>query len=74
MFRKSRSGIMENQYKIHCIEWNPRHVKFDVYDPPGANCGTLTILTDDVLNFITNSWNGDIFWHGKMPKDFLAIV
>jgi hypothetical protein len=62
---------MGNQYKIDCIEWNPRHVKFNVFDPTGANCGVLTILADDVLNFVKNSWNGNIFWHGKMPKDFV---
>jgi len=62
---------MRKQYKLDCMEWNPRHVKFNVFDPTGANCGILTILTDDALNFVKYSWNGDISWHGKGPKDIV---
>jgi len=62
---------MRKQYKLNCIEWNLRHVKFNVFDPIGANCGVLTISADDIINFVKYSWNGDIFWHGKMPEDII---
>ncbi len=58
------------KYKIDCLEWNLKHVKFIVFDPFGANCGMLTISVDDVINFVRNSWNGNIFWNNKIPKDF----
>ena len=62
---------MGGRYKIDCLEWNPQHVRFNVFDPFGANCGVLTILAKDVKNFVTHSWKGDIFWNGKMPQDFI---
>jgi len=45
---------MGGRYKIDCLEWNPQHVRFNVFDPFGANCGVLTILAKDVKNFVTN--------------------
>ncbi len=56
-------------YKLDCTEWNPQHVKFRVFDPTGANCGFLTVATDDVINFVKYSWRGNLFWHGHMPQD-----
>lgn len=57
------------KYKLDCIEWNVKHVKFRVFDPAGANCGFLTIESSDVINFVQNSWNGDVFWNGFGPGD-----
>lgn len=62
------------RYKLDCTEWNPRHVKFLVFDTKGANCGTLTVLADDAINFVKNSWKGNIFWNGKMPGTVLAEI
>lgn len=59
------------RYKLDCLEWNNRHVRFNVFDPSGANCGTLHVLAHDAINFVKHSWKGDIFWNGKMPQ---AIV
>lgn len=59
-----------DRYKIRCIDWNDQHVKFNVFDTKGANCGVLTIETKDVTNFVTQAWNGAIFWDGKVPFIF----
>lgn len=56
-------------FKLDCVDWNETHVKFNVFDPRGANCGLLTISRADVINFVKYSWKGNIFWHGKMPED-----
>lgn len=56
-------------YNLSCVEWNPRHVRFQVYDPTKALCGTLVVLTEDVFNFVKWSWNGAIQWNGKVPTD-----
>jgi hypothetical protein len=58
------------RYKLNCLEWNPTHIKFVLFDTSGAKCGVITIYADDVKNFIKYSWNGDIYWNGKVPKDF----
>lgn len=59
------------RYRLDCLDWNPEHVKFNVFDGVGANCGTLTIRTADVVNFLRDNWRGNLFWHGRMPQDFL---
>lgn len=67
------SSNMRKPYKLDCIEWNDRHVRLNVFDPTGANCGTLTLPSADVLGFVLNSWKGDIFWNGLMPDEFLTM-
>lgn len=62
------------RYKLSCTEWNQRHAKFNVFDRGGANCGQLCILAEDVINFVQNSWNGDIAWNGLMPSDVLDRI
>lgn len=59
-------------FKLSCVESNERHTIFNVFDPKGANCGRLTILTEDVINFLQHSWNGNIFWNGKMPEAVMS--
>lgn len=49
---------------LDCMESNERHTKFRLFDPQGANCGTLCIITTDVPEFIANKWNGDVQWNG----------
>jgi len=56
------------KFTISCKDTNPRHTTFAVYDFRGANCGTLTILTDDIPDFIQRSWNGNIQWNGRFPR------
>jgi len=58
-------------YKLSCKETNPRHTTFGVYDPHGAYCGTLTLLTADVRIFVQESWSGIIFWNGLTPESAL---
>jgi len=57
-----------NHYKLNCTSWNGQHVRFTVFDPKGANCGEICVLTGDVFNFIRSSWRGDVFWNGLMPE------
>lgn len=61
-------------YKLSCREWNPYHVKFNVFDPTGANCGELTVLASDVENFVQHSWRGNIFWNGLMPVALSHLI
>jgi hypothetical protein len=56
------------KYKLTCTSWNTAHVKFNLFDPTGANCGNLCIHALDVVNFLQNSWRGDILWNGNMPE------
>jgi len=60
-----------NKFKLSCVEWNGRHVKFNVFDPYGANCGQLTLLATDIVVFIQQVWKGSVFWNGLMPTAFL---
>ncbi len=53
---------MDGKYKLECKKADPTHVKFAVYDPVGANCGTISVLTSDVRNFVARSWNGNVDW------------
>lgn len=57
-------------YKLDCFDWNTAHVVFRVFDPKGVNCGTVTVETEDVINFVTKSWGGHLCWNGLMPLEF----
>jgi hypothetical protein len=59
-------------YKLTCLNWNTMHIRFAVFDPIGANCGEITILASDAVNFLQNAWKGDIFWDGKIPDYILS--
>ena len=54
-------------YKLHCTGSNSRHTQFQVFDPKGANCGTLTVLTSEAMDFVKFSWTGEVFWNGLRP-------
>jgi hypothetical protein len=54
-------------YTLDCKAWNLSHVRFNVFDGRGANCGTVTIDADDVRNFVALNWNGNVKWNGH-PK------
>jgi len=56
------------KFKLSCLETNSRHTKFNVFDRRGANCGTIVILTDDVVEFVSKNWNGDVWWNGHLPR------
>lgn len=65
-------------YKLDCIGHNSKHTTFRVFDrgtvdasgTTPANCGTLTIQTEDLVFFLQNAWRGDIFWNGLLSPDF----
>lgn len=74
----SRNGSLERReieslnhfmpkYNLSCFDSNLQHTKFNMFDATGANCGRLTILTEDVVNFLTNNWKGNIDWNGMIP-------
>jgi len=65
---------MKKPYKLSCMDWNSRHVRFALYDPFGANCGEISVLSGDVQNFISNSWSGDVLWNGKSPVTEQILV
>lgn len=56
------------KYKLTCTDWNAGHVRFNLFDPTGANCGKLCVSALDMVNFLQNSWKGNIDWDGKMPE------
>jgi hypothetical protein len=62
------------KYKLECLAWNERHVHFNVFDSAKINCGRLVIDAKDVFNFVKYSWNGDVFWNGKLPEDVLGGI
>jgi len=71
----------EVNYRLDCIDYNSKHTVFRVFDrgtvgtqskePTKANCGTLTIQTDDLVWFLQHAWKGDIWWNGLLPPNAL---
>lgn len=59
---------MKHKFKLDCFESNGFHTRFKVFDPRGANCGELCILTQDAASFVADNWNGLVFWNGHEPK------
>jgi len=60
-------------FLIRCENWNREHTKFSLFDPAGANCGFITIRTQDLSAFIdTKNWNGRIDWNGKLSPEETA--
>lgn len=65
---------MKKTFRLDCLSSNPRHTIFRVFDGEAGNCGTLTLLTEDVPFFIQNIWQGDVLWNGlcqeiaKLPQ------
>ena len=57
------------RYKLDCISWNSEHVKFNLFDRQGANCGVITVATRDVFYFLQAAWKGEIVWNDRMPDD-----
>lgn len=61
--------MSNRRYKLTCTEVNERHMRFVVHDFRGAKCGDICVLTEDVAEFVANSWNGDVDWNGRMLGD-----
>ena len=54
--------------KLSCLDSNAGHTRFIVFDTHGANCGIITISTqEEDLIALLNSWSGPIEWHGIDP-------
>jgi hypothetical protein len=61
-------------FKLSCIEWNSVHVKFNLFDPSGANCGQVCIRTEDVEKFIgKRNWVGTVAWNGLYPIEWEPV-
>jgi hypothetical protein len=63
------------RYKISCIASSKERTTFLVWGraPRGnaANCGMLSIPTDDLLYFLQEDWKGGIDWNGLLPTEQL---
>jgi len=60
---------MRKSFLLRCEQSNPQHTQFSLFDPQGANCGTITVLTSAVDGFIRYDWNGNVDWNGKLLKE-----
>lgn len=56
-----------SNWKLNCVSVNPIHTRFVVFDPHGAWCGEITLLTSDVLDFAQHVWNGVVNWNDHDP-------
>ena len=58
-------------YKLSCTKTNERHTTFTIFDRERTpvNCGTITVLTDDLTFFLQRCWKGDIFWNDLLSPD-----
>jgi hypothetical protein len=61
------------RFKLRCDSSNPQHMRFTLFDHTGANCGSITIRTEDAVAFHSKyNWNGDIDWNAQpLPNTFL---
>lgn len=60
------------RFKLVClISSNSEHTMFNVFDWTGAYCGQLVIRTKDVVEFLQQSWKGNVDWRGNahLPKE-----
>ena len=55
-------------FRLRCDDIGQQHTKFTVFDPERFNCGTLTIRTNDVNDFLYYSWKGRLDWNGRERK------
>jgi len=55
---------MRRSFKLRCESRNANHTKFSIFDQTGANCGTLTVRSQDAEDFVRFDWNGDVDWNG----------
>lgn len=58
---------MRKQFKLRCDSSNSKHTRFTMFDPAGANCGSICINTCDVVPFMGQDWNGEIDWCFIVP-------
>lgn len=56
------------KYLLRCVDWNEGYVSFILFDEKKTHCGRIVVLASDALNFIQNSWNGDLDWNGFLPE------
>jgi hypothetical protein len=60
---RPRCGLTKAEtYKLVCLECNEAHAKFNLFDPKGANCGMVTIATEDLHTFTGLNWKGLVQW------------
>jgi hypothetical protein len=55
-------------FKLRCDNIGPAHTRFTLFDPAHANCGSLTILTSDLTDFVYYSWKGRVDWNERARK------
>ena len=58
---RPRCGLTQaTTYRLDCIERNEGHIKFNLLDPQGGNCGVITIRTEDLHTFTALNWKGKV--------------
>ena len=58
------------RWKLSCVEVNDMHIKWNLFDTHGVNCGTVTVLRTEVVDFL-QQWHGAIEWNNKIPPELL---
>ena len=56
------------KFKLKCIATDVQTTTFIVQTPAGNRCGEISVSTDLVVNFIGETWNGEVNWNGMIPK------
>jgi hypothetical protein len=58
------------RFKLRCEDSNEHHTKFTLFDAAGANCGRITVRTEDVWDLIGKfNWDGTVDWNSITPCD-----
>lgn len=73
------------KYKLVCMSSNSRHTRFALFDRGSgaphspsetrtrADCGTITLDTDDLVHFLQHDWQGDVEWRGHCPAGAMEL-
>lgn len=53
-------------FKLRVTDTTPRHVRVTVFDPLGANVGTLTVLHEHLGILLEEAWNHQVECPNRM--------
>lgn len=55
-------------FKLRGDDIGSVHARFTLFDPEHANCGKLTIRTNDLSDFVYYSWKGRVDWNKRARR------